>query len=149
MGLNWDSAQVHNHIAGTILQAGFGCDYTEAPGETPPLTVQLVDGDIDANMGSWIRTAPPILEAAAAVGDVVDLGLNSRAVEHSFLVPRYVIKSDAGRGIEPLAADLRSIDDLPAHAAVFRNPEQPDKGRFHNCIVVLAAMMMDYRYLYL
>ena len=86
-------------------------------------------------MEIWIETTPPVYKEAEAAGEVLDLGLNMRGVEHSFLVPRYVIEGDVGRGIAPLAPDLVSVDDLPSHAEVFRDPEQPDKGRYHNCIV--------------
>ena len=134
-GLDWDSAQLHNHVAASILEAGFGCDYTDVPGGTIPLAEQMARGDVDIFMEMWIETAPPVFEEAVAAGEVLDLGLNMRGVEHSFLVPRYVIEGDAGRGIAPLAPDLVSVDDLASHARVFQDPEQPDKGRYHNCIV--------------
>ena len=53
----------------------------------------------------------------------------------AFYVPRYVIEGDAERGIEPMAPDLRSVEDLPRYADLFRDPEQPGMGRFHNCIL--------------
>ena len=134
-GLDWDSAQLHNHVAASILEAGFGCDYTDDPGSTIPMAEALARGDVDIFMEMWIETAPPVFEEAVAAGEVLDLGLNMRGVEHSFLVPRYVIEGDAGRGIAPLAPDLVSVDDLASHARVFQDPEQPDKGRYHNCIV--------------
>jgi glycine betaine/proline transport system substrate-binding protein len=134
-GLDWGSAQLHNHIAGQILQAGFGCTYTDIPGSTVPMVQGLVRGDIDINMEIWFNSAPEMYHEAAASGDVVDLGLNMNAAEMSFLVPRYVIEGDAERGIEPMAPDLKSVDDLPMYAEVFRDPEQPDKGRYYNCII--------------
>ena len=136
-GLDWASAQIHNHIAARILQEGFGCKFTDVPGTL--LVQELVRGDIDVSMEIWVRTAPEIYREAASTGDVVDLGLNMSAVEYSFLVPRYVIEGDAERGIEPLAPELRSVDDLLGYASVFQDPEQPDKGRYHNCVNHLAV----------
>ena len=134
-GLDWPSAQLHNHIAGEILQAGFGCEYTDIPGSTIPMVQGLARGDIDINMEIWFNTAPELYHEAAATGDILDLGLNMNASEMSFLVPRYVIEGDSERGIEPMAPDLKSVDDLPRYAQVFRDPEQPDKGRYYNCII--------------
>ncbi len=134
-GLDWGSAQLHNHIAGQILQAGFGCEYTDIPGSTVPMVQGLVRGDIDINMEIWFNTAPDIYREATEAGDVIDLGLNMNAGEMSFLVPRYVIEGDAERGIEPMAPDLKSVDDLPKYKELFRDPEEPDKGRYYNCIV--------------
>ena len=134
-GLDWQSAQLHNQIAGTILQAGFGCDYTDIPGSTIPMVQGLVRGDIDINMEIWFNTAPELYHEAADAGDVIDLGLTMYAAEYAFLVPRYVIEGDADRGIEPMAPDLKSVADLPRYAQLFQDPEQPDMGRFYNCII--------------
>ena len=134
-GLDWGSAQLHNHIAGQILQAGFGCSYTDIPGSTIPMVQGLVRGDIDINMEIWFNTAPDMYHEATSGGDVLDLGLNMKAAEMSFLVPRYVIEGDAERGIAPMAPDLKSVSDLPKYAQLFQDPEQPDMGRYYNCII--------------
>ena len=47
-------------------------------------------------------------------------------------MPEYVIKGDAERGIKPLAPDLKSVADLARYKDVFRDPEDPSKGRFLN-----------------
>ena len=134
-GLDWNSAQVHNYIAGTILQAGFGCEFTDIPGSTIPMVQGLVRGDVDINMEIWFNSAPDLYHEAAASGDVLDLGLNMSALELSFLVPRYVIEGDAERGIDAMAPDLKSVADLARYAQVFQDPEQPSMGRFYNCII--------------
>ena len=74
-GFNWDSAQLHNHIAGTILQAGFGCQYTDIPGEeVMPMIQGLIRGDIDINMEIWFNTVSKVYHDATGAGDIVDLG---------------------------------------------------------------------------
>ena len=83
-GLDWASAQLHNHIAGQILQTGFGCEYTDIPGSTIPMVQGLVRGDVDINMEIWFNTAPDLYHEAADAGDVLDLGLNMNAAEMSF-----------------------------------------------------------------
>ncbi len=134
-GLGWGSAQLHNHIAGQILHAGFGCEYADTPGSTTLSVQRLVRGEIDITMEIWVNSAPDIFRDAVAAGDVLDLGLNMTALEMSFLVPRYVIEGDPERGIEPMAPDLKSVADLPRYIHVFQDPEQPDKGRYYNCPV--------------
>jgi ABC-type proline/glycine betaine transport system substrate-binding protein len=134
-GLDWNSAQLHNYIAGTILQAGFGCEFTDIPGSTIPMVQGLVRGDIDINMEIWFNSAPDLYHESVDSGDVIDLGLNMNALEMSFLVPRYVIEGDADRGIEAMAPDLKTVEDLKMYAEVFKDPEEPSKGRFYNCII--------------
>ena len=134
-GLDWASAQLHNYIAGTILQVGFGCEFTDIPGSTIPMVQGLVRGDIDINMEIWFNSAPDLYHESVDSGDVIDLGLNMNALEMSFLVPRYVIEGDADRGIEAMAPDLKTVEDLKMYAEVFKDPEEPGKGRFYNCII--------------
>ena len=129
-GLDWNSAQLHNQIAGYILQAGFGCESTDIPGSTVPMVQGLVRGDIDVNMEIWFNTAPPMYHEAVADGGVLDLGVNMEAGEFSFLVPRYLVEGDAA-----MAPDLKSVADLPRYAELFQDPEEPGKGRYYNCII--------------
>jgi len=44
-------------------------------------------------------------------------------------VPRYVIEGDSTRGIEPVAPDLRTVEDLKKYASLFPDPESPGMGR--------------------
>ncbi len=134
-GFDWDSAQVNNAIARYILEEGFGCTTEDIPGSTVPLVRGLVRGDIDVSMEIWFNTAPEFWHEAVETGDVLDLGLNMGAQEISFLVPRYVVEGDPARGIEAMAPGLRSVSDLVEYADLFRDPEEPDKGRYYNCII--------------
>jgi glycine betaine/proline transport system substrate-binding protein len=45
-----------------------------------------------------------------------------------------MIKGDADRGIEPAAPDLKSVFDMPKYWELFKDPEDPSKGRFYSCI---------------
>ena len=134
-GLDWNSAQVSNAIVRYILEQGFACTTDDVPGSTIPMVQGLVRGDIDVNMEIWFNTAPELYHEAVASGDVLDLGLSMSAAELSFLVPRYMVEGDPERGIEATAPGLRSVSDLAEHAALFRDPEEPDKGRYYNCII--------------
>ena len=46
-----------------------------------------------------------------------------------------MIEGDADRGIEAMAPDLKTVADLAMYAEVFKDPEEPSKGRFYNCII--------------
>jgi ABC-type proline/glycine betaine transport system substrate-binding protein len=134
-GLDWNSAQVSNAIVRHILEQGFACATDDIPGSTIPMVQGLLRGDIDVNMEIWFNTAPESYHEAVAAGDIFDLGLSMSAAELSFLVPRYMIEGDPERGIEAMAPGLRSVFDLAEHAALFQDPEEPDKGRYYNCII--------------
>lgn len=132
---DWDSAMLLNGIARTILEEGFGCTTDAFPGSTIPMYQATIRGDIDVLMEVSKVNVPDFWPGALEDGSVVELTEVFDDAVQGFYVPRYVIEGDAERGIEPLAPELRSVFDLPRYAELFRDPEQPDRGRLHNCIL--------------
>jgi glycine betaine/proline transport system substrate-binding protein len=132
--VGWDSVQVHNRIAGFILEHGYGYKVEYMPGETIPLFAGLARGDIDINMEVWIANQREAYDKAIKAGQVVDLGSNFPDSWQGWLVPTYMIKGDPKRGIKPMAPDLKSIEDLPKYWKLFKDPEDPSKGRFFNSV---------------
>ncbi len=129
----WDSIQVHNRIAAFILENGYGYPPSEyIPGETIALWAGLSRGDIDVDMECWVENQQEAYNKSIAAGQVVDLGGNFLDNWQGWLVPTYMIKGDPARGIEATAPDLKSIDDLPKYWELFKDPEDPTKGRILN-----------------
>jgi glycine betaine/proline transport system substrate-binding protein len=132
--LSWDSIQVHNRIAGFILKNGYGYDVEYLPGETIPMVTGLIRGDLDIDMESWTENIQKVYDKGIKSGDILDLGPNFPDSWQGWLVPTYVIKGDPERGIKPMAPELKSVFDLPKYREVFKDPENPQKGRFYNSI---------------
>lgn len=133
-GLDWDSARVHNAIARYILEHGYGYKTDEIPGSTIPLLQGMIRGDVQVTMEIWRDNIQEAYDKALASGDVYDLGVNFPDAVQGFWVPTYVIKGDPVRGIPAMAPDLKSVQDLPRYAHLFKDPEDPSKGRFYDCI---------------
>ena len=131
---SWDSAQVHNRIAGFIVEHGMGYDVDYIPGDTIMLNSAMMQDDVDVNMESWTENIQDLYDKMIKSGKVTDLGSNFSDNWQGWLVPTYVIKGDAKRGIKPMAPDLKSVADLPKYWKLFKDPEDPTKGRFHNAI---------------
>jgi len=132
--VGWDSVQVNNRILAFILEHGYGYEYELIPGETIPLFAGLSRGDIDVNMEVWVENQQEAFDKALADGTVIDLGSNFSDSWQGWLVPTYVVEGDAERGIEAMAPDLKSVSDLPRYWELFKDPEDPSKGRFLSCI---------------
>ena len=132
--LGWDSAQVHNRIAAFILENGYGYGIEYIAGETVPMFAGLERGDIDISMEIWVENQQPAFDNAIAAGKVVDLGDNFPDSWQGWLVPTYMIKGDAARGIKATTPDLKSVYDLPKYKDAFKDPEDPKKGVFYSCI---------------
>lgn len=128
-GLDYDSAQFHNALAMFVLANGYRCKVDSIPGQTIPLLNGLARGDVDVVMEVWMANpAQPWVDAEKA-GKVVNLGVNFPDAQEGWFVPRYVVQ-----GPKAPAPDLGSVADLPRYKALFADPEEPGKGRFHNCV---------------
>jgi len=133
--LSWDSAQVNNRIAAFILTNGYGYDNIEyIPGDTIPIHQGMVRGDVHVNMEVWVENQQEPFDEAVAAGQIIDLGNNFGDNWQGWLVPRYMVEGDAARGIQASAPDLRSVFDMPDYWELFKDPEDPTKGRFINSL---------------
>jgi glycine betaine/proline transport system substrate-binding protein len=131
--ISWDSVKVHNRIAGFIIKHGYG--YPEPRyvfGETLPLLQGMTTGEVDITLEVWKDNYEEVWNNALAGGTVLDLGSNYPDAPQGWYVPTYMIKGDPARGIEAVAPDLKSVADLPKYWHLFKDPEVPSKGRFHN-----------------
>jgi glycine betaine/proline transport system substrate-binding protein len=131
----WDSLQVHNAIFSFIAEHGYGYPPCEiVPGSSPVVLVGVAEGDIDVHMETWSENYGEAYTDYLEAGEIVELGLNFDDNFQGWLVPTYMIEGDPERGIEATAPDLKSVFDLPEYWELFKDPEVPEKGRFHNSI---------------
>ncbi|GLV47630.1 ABC transporter substrate-binding protein [Thermus sp. LT1-2-5] len=132
---DWESARVHNRIAQFILEKGFGCKTDALPGTSIPLITGLGRGDVDVSMEIWYNLTRDVVDQLEREGKIQRLGVNFPDAVQGWFVPTYVIKGDEKRGIKPAAPDLKSVFDLPKYKGLFRDPEEPSKGRFYNGVL--------------
>jgi glycine betaine/proline transport system substrate-binding protein len=141
----WDSAQVHNRIAGIIVEKGLEYPIKFVQGETIMLNKALIQakgGEApNVNMETWTENWQELYDEGLAMGKdnktdqgFINLGPNFPNSVQGWYVPRYVVEGDDKRGIKPIAPELKSVFDLPKYWKLFKDPEDPSKGRFHSCI---------------
>lgn len=128
----WDSIRVHNSIAQIIVEEGFGYDTEVTAGSTAATFQGLIEADINVYMEAWTDNIKEVYEEAIDNGDIEQLSVNFNDNDQGLYVPRYVIEGDAERGIEPLAPDLKTVEDLKKYPEVFEDPENPGMGRVIN-----------------
>lgn len=128
----WDSMRVHNTIAQTIIEKGYGYDTDVISGSTATTFQGLRTADINVYMEAWTDNIKEVYEEALKEGDVVELSVNFDDNDQGLYVPAYVIEGDEERDIEPLAPDLRTVEDLKKYPEIFKDPEDPSKGRIIN-----------------
>jgi len=92
----------------------------------------LREGDINVYMEVWTDNLYPAYDEAIEDEEVYDLAVNFDDNVQGIYVPTYVIEGDEERGIEPMAPDLKTVEDLKDYPEVFEDPEEPDRGRILN-----------------
>ena len=128
-GMDWQSNAFHTAVAQKIIELGYGCETDVLPGTTIPLLQGVAQGDIDVVMEVWKDNVTEVWNRGLRRGQVVELGTNFPDAVQGWFVPRYLVEGEDAK-----APGLKSVADLPAHKALFTDPEEPDKGRFYNCI---------------
>ncbi|WP_339180283.1 ABC transporter substrate-binding protein [Oceanobacillus sp. FSL W7-1293] len=128
----WDSINVHNYIAAQIMEEGYGYDTDITSGSTAATMQGLSDGDINVYMEVWTDNIRDLYEELTEAGDIETLSVNFDDNDQGLYVPAYVIEGDPEKGIDPLAPDLQTVEDLKDYPEVFQDPEDPEKGRIIN-----------------
>ncbi|MGH8352205.1 MAG: ABC transporter substrate-binding protein [Pseudomonas sp.] len=131
-GLNWESGMLLTDVLQFVLKNGYGCETDSLPGNSITMENALGSNDIQVFAEEWIGRSDAWNKAAAA-GKVVGVGAPIVGATEGWYVPRYVIEGDATRKLAAKAPNLKAIADLGQYAQVFRDQEEPDKGRFYNC----------------
>jgi len=127
----WDSNKFHNSVAGYIIDKVYGIETEIIPGSSAAIWLGLEQGDVDVLIETWSDSIVEYDDGIAS-GEVLELGTNMDDNTQGFYVPTYVIEGDAERGIEPMAPDLKTVDDLKKYKDVFVDEEDPDMGRIYN-----------------
>lgn len=125
----WDSIRVHNSIAQLIVEEGYGYDTEVVSGTTAATMQALEQGDINVYMEVWTDNIKDVYEKAIDSGKIVNISTNFADNSQGLYVPTYVIKGDAERGIEAVAPDLKTVQDLAKYPELFQDPEDSSKGR--------------------
>ncbi len=131
-GLNWESAMLLTDVLQIVLKDGYGCETDSLPGNSIAMENALSSNDIQVLAEEWVGRSE-VWNKAAAAGKVVGVGSPIVGAAEGWYVPRYLVEGDAKRNLKPKAPDLKHIADLTQYAALFKDPEEPSKGRFYNC----------------
>jgi glycine betaine/proline transport system substrate-binding protein len=130
--LSWDSIQFHNRVMAFMLEKGWGYKPDYLFSETMPGYLGLERGDIDIVMEIWTDAQQEWWDRVRKSGKVIDCGKVTPNAASGLYVPRFIIEGDPERNIEPVAPDLKSVFDLKKYYSIFKNPEDPKKGRLYN-----------------
>src|SRR5699024_389066 len=92
----------------------------------------LREGDIQIYTEIWTDNIKEVYEEAMDSGDIERLSTNFDDNDQGLYVPAYVVEGDPERDNEPLAPELKTVEDLKEYPEVFEDPDDTGKGRVLN-----------------
>ena len=126
----FDSSFLENYVLETILrdEMGYEVEKVEMTGLTH--WAALCNNDVDARFEMYTANRPELVEEFITDKDCVELiGENGMVARQLWFTPNYVIEGDAARGIEAVAPDLDTWEQLRQYNDVFAVVETAPKGR--------------------
>ncbi len=129
---SWDSIQFHHRVMAYLLEHGYGMKPAFNFSESMPALIGLERGDNHIILEVWTEARQEWWDKARGSGKVREFGKVFPDAPSGLYIPAYLVKGDPERGIEALAPDLVSIFDLPKYQHLFKDPEDPSKGRVYN-----------------
>ena len=123
---DWSSANIHTAITTFILEKGYGCEVSVTKGSTTPIMAAHYDGQLDVITEVWYDNIIGNYKPHEEAGTIIHMGTNTPDSQQAF----YVDKATADK------YNLKSVEDMkdPKIAALFKDPEDPSKGRMTSCI---------------
>jgi len=125
----WDSSKVNTEIVSFIITNGIGYKTQITSAASNIELVGIGKGDLDVRIENWTKTYGEEYYEPVEEGKVLEINEIMKKNRQGIYVPTFMIEGDAERGIEPMAPDLKSIFDLPDYWELFKDPENPEKGR--------------------
>ena len=125
---DWTGNLIDINLAKVIMEEHLGIEAELVFADYTAQWAGLANGDLDIAMEiwpsfSWDAWDEWVVEKKV-VEKVSDLGMIGSS---GWYVPTYVIKGDAARGIEPMAPNLKTWQDIEQYADLFKRPETGDK----------------------
>lgn len=127
--MNWASAQAAARVDEFILKNGYGCDAETVPGDTMPTTASMTEKarpDIAPEL--WMNSVKEPVEKAVKEGRLVIVGDvladPAKNAGEGWWIPAYMVKKNP---------ELATIEGVKKHPELFKDPEDPGKGRVVGC----------------
>jgi glycine betaine/proline transport system substrate-binding protein len=132
----WESLWILNEIFTVVAEDGHGHTVDAPTTSTAVMQESMPDGEMHVATEFWCMNIPDWCDEQLLPDDspVEYTGVVFEDAVQGIFVPRYVIEGDEEEGIEPLAPDLQSVEDLEGLGEVFEDPESPGDGALYGGI---------------
>ncbi len=121
----WDSIWINNAIFKFIVENGYG--YPVVTGEQTESVLRrgFEKGEIDLAMEMWQQDMIDWYTELMEQGIIINLGLVYERGPQFWIIPKWVAEQ----------YNIETVFDMKDHWQLFKNPENPLRGVFYNCII--------------
>jgi len=123
----FESGWINNAIAKFVIEKGYGYPVETVEVTTVVGQASLAKGDLDLNMELWQQNNINWYNEETAKGNLINLGVTYEGGPQFFIIPQWVANQ----------YNIKTVEDMkrPEVVQLFRDPEDPKKGAFINCII--------------
>jgi glycine betaine/proline transport system substrate-binding protein len=121
----WESLWVNNAIAEFIIENAYGYAVETEKMTSTTMQTWLPGGLVDIQMEGWEQNSMDWYNEEISKGTIENLGMTYEGGPQFFLIPRWVHER---HGID-------TVFEMKDHWELFRDPDDPTKGIFINCII--------------
>ncbi|MCH8864030.1 MAG: hypothetical protein IIB13_01525 [Chloroflexi bacterium] len=108
-----------------LIEEGYGYPVETVEMTTPIMQVTLAKGEIHVMMEMWQQNFIEWYDEAIADGKIENLGMTYEGGPQFFVIPQWVHEEYG----------INTVFDMKDYWELFKDPEDPDKGYFINCVI--------------
>jgi len=121
----FDSLSINNAIAEFIIETAYGYPVVTERIDTPTFQDWLAKGLIDVQMEGWEQNVIDWYNGEIGKGTIENLGPIYEGGPQFFLIPESVHQEYG----------IATVSDMKERWELFKDPDDPSKGLFFNCII--------------
>jgi glycine betaine/proline transport system substrate-binding protein len=121
----FESLWILNAISKFVIEKGYGYPVETIEMTTPIAQVSLAQGDIHVWIELWQQNWLDNYNEETAKGNIENLGMIYEGGPQFFTIPKWMAEQ----------YNIKTIFDMKDHWELVKDPEDPDKGAFINCII--------------
>jgi ABC-type proline/glycine betaine transport system substrate-binding protein len=119
-----ESQGINNAIAEFIIEKGYGYPVEIVVESTPAMQEALPKGTVDLNLEGWQQNIIEWYRSEMDKGSIINLGMIYEGGPQFFMIPQWVSETYG----------IKTVQDMKDRWQLFKDPQDPSKGVFYNCI---------------
>ena len=126
VAMTWASSEMATKVIEFVLRAGYGCEINSSSSSSVVAVTSMIEkGTPHINAEVWVGTLQELMDRGISEKKLTDKGdIYSTGGIEAWFIPAYLAEKHP---------NINTIQDVIANPQIFKDPEDPSKGRFYTC----------------